>query len=165
MQLGDRLEKPLFTPATKAELGEHDENISFEQAEELVGSELAGELRERSLAIYRQAAAFALERGIVLVDTKFEFGRRKDGTVVLADEVLTPDSSRYWDRSALEATPRGQTPPSFDKQIVRDYLETLDWNKRPPPPPLPDDIVERTADRYREIVERLTGEPLPPAGG
>jgi phosphoribosylaminoimidazole-succinocarboxamide synthase len=165
MQLGDRLENPLFTPATKAELGEHDENISFEQAQKLVGSELAGELRERSLAIYRQAAAFALERGIVLVDTKFEFGRRKDGTVVLADEVLTPDSSRYWDRSALEAMPRGQTPPSFDKQIVRDYLETLDWNKRPPPPPLPDDIIERTGARYREIVERLTGESLPPAGG
>jgi phosphoribosylaminoimidazole-succinocarboxamide synthase len=161
MQLGDRLPEPLFTPATKAERGDHDENISFERAAELVGEEVAREARDRTLQIYAEASAFALERGLVLVDTKFEFGKRPDGTLVLGDEVLTPDSSRYWDRAEAEATPAGKTPPSFDKQIVRDHLETLDWDKKPPPPALPVDIIERTAARYRELVERLTGAPLP----
>lgn len=161
LQLGDRLPEPLFTPATKAEHGEHDENISYERAVELVGEQTASEARERTLAIYSEAAAFALERGLVLVDTKFELGKRGDGTLVLGDEVLTPDSSRYWDRAEAEATQAGRTPPSFDKQIVRDYLETLDWNKKPPPPALPAEIIERTAARYRELVERLTGAPLP----
>jgi phosphoribosylaminoimidazole-succinocarboxamide synthase len=160
MQIGDRLETPLFTPTTKAEIGAHDENIPFDRVVELVGRDVATELKERSLEIYREAAAYALQRGLVLVDTKFEFGRRGDGTIVLADEVLTPDSSRYWDAAEAEATAPGETPPSFDKQVVRDYLETLDWNKRPPPPRLPDEIVERTANRYRELVERLTGTPL-----
>lgn len=161
MQNGDPLPKPIFTPATKAALGDHDENISFDQAVKLVGGEAAEELRERSLELFAQGAAYARERGIVLVDTKFEFGHRSSGALVLADEVLTPDSSRYWDVREVEQCPRGQTPPSFDKQIVRDYLETLDWNKAPPPPPLPDDIIERTAAKYLEVVQRLTGAPLP----
>jgi phosphoribosylaminoimidazole-succinocarboxamide synthase len=160
MQIGDRLETPLFTPTTKAELGEHDENIPFERVVEIVGRETAIELKERSLEIYREAAEYALRRGLVLVDTKFEFGRRSDGNIVLADEVLTPDSSRYWDAAEAESTAQGETPPSFDKQIVRDYVETLDWNKRPPPPKLPNEVVERAASRYRELVERLTGAPL-----
>lgn len=159
---GDELTEPLFTPATKAELGDHDENISFDKVVELVGEDVANEIRERSIRIYQQGRSYARDRGLLLVDTKFEFGRRSDGTIVLADEVLTPDSSRYWDVDEAAATPRGQTPPSFDKQIVRDYLETLDWGKRPPPPPLPDEIIDRTAARYRQLVERLTGSPLPP---
>jgi len=151
---------PLFTPATKAALGDHDENISFARAVELVGRKDAEELRTRSLAIFDQAAALAATRGLVLVDTKLELGRRADGTLVLADEVLTPDSSRFFDARQAAATARGQTPPSFDKQIVRNYLETLTWNKRPPPPPLPPEIVRQTAARYRELVLRLTGAPL-----
>jgi len=151
----------LFTPATKAELGDHDENISFERMVEIVGAPMAEELRSRAVGIFNEAAAYAAERGLILVDTKFELGRRQDGTVVLADEVLTPDSSRYWDAGEAADTARGQTPPSFDKQIVRNYLETLDWNKSPPPPTLPAEIIERTAVRYLELVERLTGAPLP----
>jgi phosphoribosylaminoimidazole-succinocarboxamide synthase len=161
MQNGDRLPDPIFTPATKAAVGLHDENISFDEVVQLVGKKSAEELRERSLEIFREGAAYARERGLVLVDTKFEFGRRNDGTLVLADEVLTPDSSRYWDANEAASTTRGNTPPSFDKQIVRDYLETLTWNKAPPPPPLPADIIDRTAARYRELVQRLTGKPLP----
>jgi len=160
LSLGDRLDPPIFTPATKAETG-HDENISFEQAIERIGRKAAEAVRKQSLAIFAQAAAFAKERGLVLVDTKFEFGRRQDDTLVLGDEVLTPYSSRYWDAEEARHTPRGQTPPSFDKQIVRDYLETLTWNKQPPPPPLPADIVSRTAARYRALVVRLTGTALP----
>jgi len=160
LQNGDALPAPLFTPATKAEVGLHDENISFEKMVEMVGQETADELRTKSLEIFNSAVAYAKERGIVLVDTKFEFGRRKDGTLVLADEILTPDSSRYWDSADVENTPRGQTPPSFDKQIVRDYLETLTWDKAPPAPTLPDDIIERTAARYRDAVERISGESL-----
>ena len=157
---GDKLPEPLFTPATKAELGDHDENISFKRAVEIVGKETAEELRSRSLEIFKEASDYAWDKGLVLVDTKFEFGRRKDGTIVLADEVLTPDSSRYWDLSDLKATSRGQTPPSFDKQVVRDYLEGLDWNKAPPPPDLPEEILIRTRGRYLDIVKRLTGEDL-----
>lgn len=161
LQAGDPLPQPLFTPATKAELGDHDENISFERAVEIVGADMAKKLRQRSLEIFEAGAKFARQRDLILVDTKFEFGLRSDGTLVLADEVLTPDSSRYWDVAEAEATPRGKTPPSFDKQIVRDYLETLDWNKRPPAPTLPDSIIEKTAARYLDLVERLTGAPLP----
>ena len=160
MQNGDRLDEPLFTPATKAELGAHDENISFAAMVDLVGADSAEALRRRSLEIFAQGAALARERGLVLVDTKLEFGRRPDGTLVLGDEVLTPDSSRYWDLQAAQATPRGQTPPSFDKQLVRDYLEGLDWNKAPPPPPLRGDIIARARARYLDLVERLTGAPL-----
>ncbi|MEE8408014.1 MAG: phosphoribosylaminoimidazolesuccinocarboxamide synthase [Myxococcota bacterium] len=161
LHLGDPLPDPIFTPATKAAIGDHDQNIAFDRVVEMVGNDVAEEIRERSLAIFREGVATARDRGLILVDTKFEIGKRKDGTLVLADEVLTPDSSRYWDVAEAAATPRGEPKPSFDKQIVRDYLETLDWNKKPPPPKLPTDITERTAARYLELVERLTGAPLP----
>ncbi len=157
LALADRIDPPIFTPATKAEQGDHDENISFERMIDIVGRDDAIAARERALAIFTAASSAAFERGLVLVDTKLELGRRQDNTLVLADEVLTPDSSRYWDAGQARATPRGQTPPSYDKQIVRDYLETLDWNKRPPPPPLPADIVQRTAERYQELAKRLRG--------
>ncbi len=153
---GDRLPEPIFTPAYKAPLGEHDENISFARTEELVGTETAAALRDLSLEIYRRAAALAEERGLILADTKFEFGRDAEGTLTLADEVLTSDSSRYWDRAAWE---RGTTPAermaSFDKQIVRDWL-AAHWDRRGTPPELPADIVERTAARYAELLTRLS---------
>lgn len=152
---GDRLPEPLFTPAYKAPMGEHDENITFEKTVELVGADRANELRDTSLSIYSRAAAIAEEKGLILADTKFEFGTDADGTLRLADEVLTSDSSRYWD---AEAWSTGTTPSarmaSFDKQIVRDWL-AANWDKQGEPPLLPDDVVERTADRYRELLERL----------
>lgn len=155
LQNGDRLPEPLFTPAYKAPMGEHDENITFERAVELVGAERAAELRDTSLAIYTAAAAIAEEKGLILADTKFEFGTDADGTLRLADEVLTSDSSRYWDAEAWRA---GTTPnermASFDKQIVRDWL-AANWDQQGEPPLLPDDVVARTADRYRELIERL----------
>ena len=148
----DKLPEPIFTPATKAQSG-HDENISFQTAEKLVGEDLARQLRDRTLEIYTRAARYAETRGIIIADTKFEFGF-VNGELVLADEVLTPDSSRFW--PAAQWTP-GKTPPSFDKQPVRDYLETLDWDKTPPPPPLPRAVVEATSTRYVEAYERITG--------
>lgn len=155
LQDGDRLPEPLFTPAYKAPMGEHDENITFAQTEELVGAERAAQLRDTSLAIYRRAAALAEERGLVLADTKFEFGTDQGGVLRLADEVLTSDSSRYWDRAAWES---GETPQarmaSFDKQIVRDWL-SAHWDRQGQPPALPDEIVTRTAAKYRELIERL----------
>jgi len=155
LQNGDRLPEPLFTPAYKAPMGEHDENITFEQTVELVGADRAAELRDVSLSLYTRAAAIAEERGLVLADTKFEFGTDADGILHLADEVLTSDSSRYWD---AEAWRTGSTPTermaSFDKQIVRDWL-AANWDKQGEPPVLPDDIVDRTAARYRELIERL----------
>ncbi|WP_460775495.1 phosphoribosylaminoimidazolesuccinocarboxamide synthase [Microbacterium sp. GXF7504] len=155
LQDGDRLPEPLFTPAYKAPLGEHDENISFEQTVELVGAEHAAALRDLSLEIYRRAAATAEERGLILADTKFEFGLDADGVLTLADEVLTPDSSRYWD---AESWRTGTTPAermaSFDKQIVRDWL-AANWDKLGEPPVLPADVVERTVARYRELLDRL----------
>jgi len=156
LENGDRLPEPLFTPAYKAPMGEHDENITFDRVVELVGAERAGELRDASLAIYATAAAIAEKHGLILADTKFEFGTDADGTLRLADEVLTSDSSRYWDAATWES---GTTPAermaSFDKQIVRDWLAS-NWDKQGEPPALPDEIVERTADRYRELIERLT---------
>jgi phosphoribosylaminoimidazole-succinocarboxamide synthase len=153
---GDRLPEPLFTPAFKAPMGEHDENISFERTVELVGAERAAELRALSLEIYRRAARTAEARGLILADTKFEFGIDEAGVLTLADEVLTSDSSRYWDAAAWHA---GTTPAermaSFDKQIVRDWL-AAHWDQTGTPPVLPADIVERTAERYRELLERLT---------
>ncbi|MFS0866117.1 phosphoribosylaminoimidazolesuccinocarboxamide synthase [Microbacterium sp. 179-B 1A2 NHS] len=153
---GDRLPEPLFTPAYKAPLGEHDENISFDRAAELVGAERAAELRDASLEIYRRAAALAESRGLILADTKFEFGLDADGILTLADEVLTSDSSRYWD---AEAWRTGTTPAermaSFDKQIVRDWL-AANWDRTGTPPALPADIVARTAASYRELLHRLT---------
>jgi phosphoribosylaminoimidazole-succinocarboxamide synthase len=155
LENGDRLPEPLFTPAYKAPMGEHDENITFEKTVELVGADRAAELRDVSLALYARAAAIAEENGLILADTKFEFGTDADGVLRLADEVLTSDSSRYWD---AEAWNTGTTPSermaSFDKQIVRDWLAS-NWDKQGEPPLLPDDIVERTADRYRELIERL----------
>lgn len=152
-----RLPEPIFTPSTKAALGDHDENVSLERVVGLVGRETAGWLRDTSLRIYALAAEHARSRGILLADTKFEFGRRPDGTIVLMDEVLTPDSSRFWPADQYEA---GRGQPSFDKQYVRDYLETLDWDKTAPGPRLPDDIVQGTAARYKEAYERITGRPL-----
>ena len=155
LQDGDRLPEPIFTPAYKAPLGEHDENISFTRAEELVGAERAAELRDASLGIYRRAAAIAEAHGLILADTKFEFGTDADGTLTLADEVLTSDSSRYWDAAAWAT---GQTPAarmaSFDKQIVRDWLASV-WDQQGTPPELPADIVERTAAKYRELLDKL----------
>ncbi|MFJ4172931.1 phosphoribosylaminoimidazolesuccinocarboxamide synthase [Microbacterium sp. NPDC089696] len=155
LQNGDRLPEPLFTPAYKAPMGEHDENITFERVEELVGPERAAELRDASLSIYARAAAIAEENDLILADTKFEFGTDADGTLRLADEVLTSDSSRYWDAEAWRtgATP-GERMASFDKQIVRDWL-AANWDKEGEPPVLPEDVVERTAARYRELIERL----------
>lgn len=147
-----KLPEPIFTPSTKAESG-HDQNISFEQAAVLIGREVASLARDISLAVYERGAALAAERGIIVADTKFELGFI-DGELVLADEVLTPDSSRFW--PADEWTP-GATPPSFDKQPVRDYLDSLDWNKQPPPPPLPAEVVEATSTRYVTAYERVTG--------
>ena len=153
---GDRLPEPIFTPAYKAPMGEHDENISFEQTVELVGAETAAELRDTSLEIYRRAAATAEAHGLILADTKFEFGRDDAGVLTLADEVLTSDSSRYWEAAAWEAgTTPTQRMASFDKQIVRDWL-AANWDKQGTPPELPSEIVEQTADRYRELLERLT---------
>ncbi|MGM7667852.1 phosphoribosylaminoimidazolesuccinocarboxamide synthase [Microbacterium sp. A93] len=156
LENGDRLPEPLFTPAYKAPMGEHDENITFEKTVELVGAERAAELRDASIAIYARAAAIAEEHGLILADTKFEFGTDADGTLRLGDEVLTSDSSRYWDAATWES---GTTPAermaSFDKQIVRDWLAS-NWDKQGTPPVLPEEIVVRTADRYRELITRLT---------
>jgi phosphoribosylaminoimidazole-succinocarboxamide synthase len=150
-----RLPKPLFTPSTKAQIG-HDENIGFERTCELVGADLAGRLRDTTLAVYSTASAYALTRGILLADTKFEFGFLGDD-LILADEVLTPDSSRFWPADLYRP---GGPQPSFDKQFVRDYLETLDWDKRPPAPELPPEIVRKTQEKYLEAYSRLTGRSL-----
>src|SRR5579884_2737940 len=152
---GDRLPEPIFTPATKAQSG-HDENVSFEHVARQIGEPLASRLRDLTLAIYRKAATYALERGIIVADTKFEFGFVGD-ELVLADEVLTPDSSRYWPADTYRP---GGAQFSFDKQYVRDYLETLDWDKKPPAPALPDEVVRKTSEKYREAYWRLTGRTL-----
>ncbi len=152
----DPFPEPLFTPSTKADTG-HDRNISFEDAARLIGRDLAARVRDVSIALYRFAAAFALERGIIIADTKFEFGLVGD-EVTLCDEVLTPDSSRFWPADQYEP---GRPQPSFDKQYVRDYLEAIGWAKEPPVPALPDEVVRQTSDRYREAYVRLTGKPLP----
>lgn len=153
LQLADRLPEPIFTPSTKAAQGQHDENIDFETTCELIGADLAAQVRDISIRIYTMSAAYALERGIIIADTKFEFGLDADGTLVLIDEVLTPDSSRFWPADSY--TP-GSSPASFDKQFVRDYLESLDWDKTPPGPHLPADIIARTAEKYHEAEVRLT---------
>ena len=156
---GSRLPEPIFTPATKAEIGEHDENVSFDDIVETVGPESAAELRDLTLAIYERAEGIARDRGIILADTKFEFGSRPDGTVVLADEVLTPDSSRFWPADSWQP---GRPQPSYDKQFVRDWLTSPEsgWDRASdtPPPPLPEDIVEKTRERYVQAYEQLTGE-------
>ena len=154
LRMADQLPEPIYTPSTKAEIGEHDQNISFEQTVGLLGPELATQVRDAALRIYAESAAYARERGIIIADTKFEFGLDGAGRLHLIDEVLTPDSSRFW--PADQYLP-GSSPPSFDKQYVRDYLETLDWDKTPPGPMLPDEVVRRTAEKYREAEQRLTG--------
>jgi len=151
----DKLPAPIFTPSTKAQSG-HDENISMDQAARLVGGETATKLRDLTLAIYTRAAEYALTRGIIIADTKFEFGFA-DGELILADEVLTPDSSRFW---PLASYAPGGAQPSFDKQYVRDYLESIRWNKQPPAPPLPEDVAVRTSEKYREAYRALTGKAL-----
>lgn len=153
---GSRLPEPIFTPATKSQDGAHDENISFARAESLIGASEAAELRRLTIALYRRAAEHAEKRGLILADTKFEFGR-EGGKIILADEVLTPDSSRFWEAAAWR--PDGPQP-SFDKQFVRDYLESIHWNKRAPAPGLPDGVVERTQAKYLEAFRRLTGRDL-----
>jgi len=153
LPLAGQLPQPLFTPATKAERGAHDENISFEAMAAQVGAPLAARVRDTALALYRYAAAHARERGIIIADTKFEFGVDAAGTLTLIDEVITPDSSRFWPADTYRP---GESPPSFDKQFVRDYLETLDWDKRAPGPRLPPDVIARTSAKYREALTRLT---------
>ncbi len=156
MKESDRLEEPLFTPSTKAELGEHDENISLERAREIVGAELADQVAQRALAIYQRARELASKAGILIADTKFEFGV-KDGQLLLIDEVLTPDSSRFWPADDYQP---GRGQKSFDKQYARDYLESIGFNKKPPAPKLPAEVIEGTRQRYLEALKRLTGKGL-----
>ena len=156
LRLSDRLPEPIFTPATKAEEGEHDENISFDRMVEIVGGEVAEKLRSLTLDLYRRAAAYAEERGIIIADTKLEFGI-VDGEIAVCDEMFTPDSSRFWPADRYEP---GKSQPSWDKQYVRDWLESTGWDKRPPAPEMPDEVVEGTRRRYLEILELLTGRGL-----
>ncbi len=157
LQLAQQLPHPIFTPATKAEMGEHDENIDFATTEKLIGAELSAKVRDVTIRLYREAAAFASVHGIIIADTKFEFGQDENGRLYLIDEVLTPDSSRFWPADQYKA---GSSPPSFDKQFVRDYLETRDWNKQAPGPKLPAEVIEKTTAKYREAYTRLTGSQL-----
>jgi len=156
LKQAQQLPEPIFTPATKAEIGEHDENISYAEVEKLIGAELAEQVRSLALEIYSRGRAHAAERGIIVADTKFEFGLDDDGKLYLIDEVLTPDSSRFWPADEYRV---GISPPSFDKQFVRDYLETLDWDKTAPGPHLPEDVVLKTAAKYRQAADLLKGPP------
>jgi len=153
LQMADKLPEPIYTPSSKADVGDHDENINFAATEKLLGADMAQQVKEVSLKLYKAAAEYALERGIIIADTKFEFGVDENNQLVLIDEVLTPDSSRFWPADQYKP---GSSPMSFDKQFVRDYLETLDWNKTAPGPELPDEIVNQTAAKYREAFARLT---------
>lgn len=153
LELAEQLPQAIFTPSTKADIGAHDENINFQQMCDIIGDDLAEQVRDVSLKLYKEAAGFALEKGIIIADTKFEFGLDNDGTLCLIDEVLTPDSSRFWPVSEYQ---KGMSPPSFDKQIVRDWLETLDWDKQAPAPELPDAIKNKTSEKYHEALSRLT---------
>jgi phosphoribosylaminoimidazole-succinocarboxamide synthase len=157
LKQADKLPEVIFTPATKAEIGAHDENISFEQVEKTIGRDLARQVRDVSIRLYREAADYARERGIIIADTKFEFGLDEAGRLVLIDEALTADSSRFWPADQYRP---GSSPPSYDKQYVRDYLETLDWNKKPPAPGLPAEVLAKTSEKYREALYRLTGQKL-----
>ncbi|CAM5554656.1 Phosphoribosylaminoimidazole-succinocarboxamide synthase OS=Stutzerimonas stutzeri OX=316 GN=purC PE=3 SV=1 [Stutzerimonas stutzeri] len=148
-----KLPQPIFTPSTKAAVGDHDENISFAQCEAIIGAELAAKVRDVSIALYSAAVEYAATRGIIIADTKFEFGLDENGTLTLMDEVLTPDSSRFW---PADSYAEGSNPPSFDKQFVRDWLESTGWNKEPPAPALPAEVARKTADKYREALTRLT---------
>lgn len=152
LRLADKLPETLFTPSTKAEVGGHDENISFKKMHALIGGYLADEVKRISLELYTEASTYALSKGIIIADTKFEFGLDEKGTLVLIDEILSPDSSRFWPADQYQA---GISPPSFDKQFIRDYLETLDWDKTPPGPHLPTEVLEKSANKYREVADLL----------
>jgi len=154
LELAQKLPQPLFTPASKAAAGDHDENIGFDAVADLIGEKLAERVRDVAIQIYERAAAYALERGIIIADTKFEFGLDDEGRLHIIDEALTPDSSRFWPVDGYEV---GISPPSFDKQFVRDYLDTLDWDKTAPGPELPTDVLRQTGDKYREALKRMTG--------
>ena len=154
LQEADKLPEPIFTPSTKAAVGQHDENISFEKAAQLLGHDMAERVKRATLAIYKDCAAYALTKGIIIADTKFEFGLDEQGTLTLIDEVLTPDSSRFWPADQYKP---GANPPSFDKQYVRDWLEASGWNKKAPAPKLPPEVIAKTAEKYREALTRLTG--------
>ena len=157
LQEASKLPQPLFTPSSKAAVGEHDENISIAQVEALIGKELAAQVAKVAIELYSKAAEYALTRGIIIADTKFEFGLDENGVLHVMDEVLTPDSSRFW---PAESYAVGKNPPSYDKQYVRDWLEASGWNKTPPAPALPDDVAAKTSEKYMEAFERLTGKPL-----
>lgn len=157
LQEAAQLPEPLFTPSSKAEVGDHDENITLEKCAQLLGKELADKVARISVQLYKEAAAYALGRGIIIADTKFEFGLDEVGELYLIDEVLTPDSSRFWPQGQYQV---GSNPPSFDKQYVRDWLESTGWNKTPPGPVLPDEVAAKTGEKYREAFERLTGKPF-----
>jgi phosphoribosylaminoimidazole-succinocarboxamide synthase len=152
LQLAEQLPEPIYTPSSKAEIGDHDENIHFQDTVELVGADLAAQIRDVSLKIYTEAAEYAYHKGIIIADTKFEFGIDETGTLHLIDEALTPDSSRFW---PVESYQVGISPPSFDKQYVRDYLETLDWDKKPPAPELPADVIQKTSEKYKRVAQLL----------
>ncbi|MES2013871.1 MAG: phosphoribosylaminoimidazolesuccinocarboxamide synthase [Pseudomonadota bacterium] len=157
LQEASKLPTPIFTPSSKAGVGEHDENISLQQAADLLGKDLSEQVAKVSIALYQQAAEYALTRGIIIADTKFEFGLDADGVLHVMDEVLTPDSSRFWPADSYVV---GKNPPSYDKQYVRDWLEASGWNKTPPAPELPADVAQKTSEKYMEAFERLTGQPL-----
>ncbi|MEQ1488714.1 MAG: phosphoribosylaminoimidazolesuccinocarboxamide synthase [Methylotenera sp.] len=157
LQEASKLPAPIFTPSSKAAVGEHDENISLQQCADLIGQEMAEQVAKVAIQLYAQAAEYALTRGIIIADTKFEFGLDANGVLHVMDEVLTPDSSRFWPADSYKV---GSNPPSYDKQFVRDWLESIGWNKAPPAPALPDDIALKTSEKYMEAFERLTGHPL-----
>lgn len=157
LQLAEKLPQPLFTPSSKAPAGEHDENISIEQVETLLGKAMAAQVAKVAIQLYSEAAAYALTRGIIIADTKFEFGLDENDVLHVMDEVLTPDSSRFWPAASFEI---GKNPPSYDKQYVRDWLESSGWNKQPPAPSLPDDVAQKTSEKYLEAFEKITGQSL-----
>ena len=157
LRQAEKLPEPIFTPSSKAAVGDHDENITFTRAADLIGQELAEQVRDISLRLYRFAAEKAREKGLIIADTKFEFGLDENRQLVLMDEVFTPDSSRFWDQRHYRV---GTSPESFDKQYIRDYLETLDWDKTPPGPPIPKNVIQRTAEKYHEAYQRITGKPF-----
>jgi phosphoribosylaminoimidazole-succinocarboxamide synthase len=157
LQLADKLPQPLFTPSSKAEIGEHDENISIAQVEALIGKDMTAQVAKVAIELYSQAAEYALTKGIIIADTKFEFGLDDNGVLHVMDEVLTPDSSRFW---PLDSYKVGSNPPSYDKQFVRDWLESIGWDKSPPAPALPDDVAKRTSEKYLEVYTKLTGKTL-----
>jgi len=157
LKLAEKLPKPIFTPSSKAEIGKQDENISLKECENLIGKELTSQLSLISLDLYKKAYEFAYDKGIIIADTKFEFGLDDLGVIHIIDEILTPDSSRFWPKDSYQL---GMSPPSFDKQFVRDWLESINWSKSPPPPTLPDDVIKKTSEKYRQAFFKITGERI-----